>query len=242
MGGIATSPLHSWGSPEEGTKSKVAASPLPCWGPISGWNCSACMAFFGAPEKEGTKSKVANSPLLSWWSIEEGKKSQVATSPVPSREPTSGRNCYLTLAFLGVSGRGDKIKSGCITPAVSVIPRRGEKIKSRYITFLGAHKWAELLPLPCVLGGPQVGGIATSPLHSWGSAEEATKSKVATSPLPSRGPTGGRNCYLTLAFLGVSGRGDKIKSGYITLAVSVVPRRGVKITSGYITPAFSGTH
>ena len=37
----------------------------------------------------------------------------------------------------------------------------------------------------------------------WGSVsalEEGTKSSVSTSPLPSRGPTSGRNCYLAAAF------------------------------------------
>ena len=48
-------------------------------------------------------------------------------------------------------------------------------------------------------------------LHSWGSPtkgskirsgpqQRGTKSEVATSPLPSRGPKGGRKCYVTPAF------------------------------------------
>ena len=77
------------------------------------------------------------------------------------------------------------------------------------------HKW---LPHPCLLGGPQVGGIATKPLHSRGSPHKETKSKVASSPLPSRGPTSGWKCYITPAFSGVPKQGDKIKSGYLTHA------------------------
>ena len=38
----------------------------------------------------------------------------MATSPLSSRGPTSGRNCYVTPAFSGVPNKGDKIKSGCI--------------------------------------------------------------------------------------------------------------------------------
>ena len=38
---------------------------------------------------------------------------------------------------------------------------------------------------------------------------------MATSPLPSRGPTNGRKCYVTPAFSGVPSKGDKIKSGCI---------------------------
>ena len=51
-----------------------------------------------------------------------------------------------------------------------------------------------------------------------GCVEEGTKPKVATSTIPSRGPTSGQNCCITPAFSGVPRRGDSIKSGYITLA------------------------
>ena len=61
---------------------------------------------------------------------------------------------------------------------------------------------------------------------------------MATSPLPSRGPKRGRNCYVTPAFSGVPNakRGDKIRTGYLTPAFSG-PRRGWNC---YVTPAFSG--
>ena len=101
----------------------------------------------------------------------------------------------MTPAFSGVSGTGDNIRSAYITPA-----------------FSGTNKWAGLLRHPCVLGGPrkrgqnqkwlhhpclfggpQVGGIAMTPLRSRGSPEQGTKLAVATSPLPSPGPTSGRS-------------------------------------------------
>ena len=92
-----------------------------------------------------------------------------ATSPLHSRgspksrrtkaelvEPTSGRKCYITPAFSGVP-----------------------KVKEDKSRIGGAHKWAEMLHHPCILGdvqseggqnqnwwGPQVGGNATSPLPS----------------------------------------------------------------------------
>ena len=78
-------------------------------------------------------------------------------------------------------------------------PIEGDKITSGYIipTFPGAQNWAVLLRNPYVLGGPQWNG---------------TKSKVATSPLPSRGPDTGRYCYVTPAFSGVpNGRGQNEK-------------------------------
>ena len=34
--------------------------------------------------------------------------SEIATSPVPSRGPTSGRNCYITLVFSGIPRKRDK--------------------------------------------------------------------------------------------------------------------------------------
>ena len=69
-----------------------------------------------------------------------------------------------------------------------------------------AHRTA-----PCILRDPQHRG---------------TKSEVAASPLPSRGPKRGRKCYGTLAFSGVPyGRGQKRKW----------PTKGRKC---YVTPAF----
>ena len=229
MGTIATSPLPSWGSPNKGTKSKVAhkwAEVLhhPCvlggpqtrgqsqrW-PTSGQNCYITPAFLGVP-KQG--DKVKGGPQV-------GK---IATSPLPcgapqkrgqsQRSPTSGQNCYITPAFLGVPKPGDKVKGG---PQVGRIarsplpswgaPKKGDKVK----------------------GGPQVGGSATSPLRSWGSPKKGAKSKVPhkwtevlhhpcllggpqTRGQSQRWPTSGQNCYITRAFLGVPKQGDKVKGG-----------------------------
>ena len=69
-----------------------------------------------------------------------------------------------------------------------------------------------------------------SPLHSRGSPtpsvgstitrgpqQRVTKSEVIASPLPSRGPKGGRKCYVTPAFSGVPNakRREKIRSGHL---------------------------
>ena len=162
--------------------------------------------LLGGPQVGGT----ATQPLHSQGSPNKGTKSQGAASPLPSRGPTRGRNCFVTPAFSRVPKQGDKIKSGCLTPA-----------------FSEAHKWAEVLRNPCILGGPQtrgqnrnwlphpcllrgpqVGGSARSPLHSRGSPNKGTKSELVASPLPSRGPTSGWKCYVTLAF-----SRDKIRRG-----------------------------
>ena len=57
----------------------------------------------------------------------------------------------------------------------------------------------------CMLGDPQHRG---------------TKSELAASTLPSRGPKRGRKCYVTPAFLGIPNKGEqnKIRSGYLTPA------------------------
>ena len=115
-----------------------------------------------------------------------GTKTDVATSTLPSRGPMRGQNCYVSPSFTAVPNANvrDKIRSGDLTP-----------------TFSGAHKGAELLRNPCTLGG--------SPTPSAG-----TKSEVATSPLPPRGPRRAWNCDTTPAFSEVANakRGDKIQN------------------------------
>ena len=72
----------------------------------------------------------------------------------------------MTPTFSGVDREGDKIRSGYPTPAFSGAKTKEELLRNRYI--LGDpqqrgqnQKW---LPHPCLLKGPQVGRIATSPL------------------------------------------------------------------------------
>ena len=120
--------------------------------------------------------------------------------PLHSQGPKRGRNCYVTPAFSGIPNakRGQRIRSGDLT-----------------LAFSGAQKKAELLRNPCILGDPQ-------------RQARGQKSEVATSPLPSRGPKRGRNCYVTPAFLGIPNakRGDNIRSGYLTPAFSGDPKEG----------------
>ena len=223
MGGNATSPLHSRASPKTwGTKSELV-------GPTSGRKCYITPTFSGVPKDMGNKIRIGGAhkwaemlhhPCIlgdpqrhgghnqNWWGPQVGRN---ATSPLHSRGspktwgtkselvgPTSGRKCYITPAFSGIpKDMGDKIRIG------------------------GAHKWAEMLHHPYILGdpqrhggqnqnwwGPQVGGNATSPLHSRGSPKTwGTKSKLVK-------PTIGRKCYITPAFSGVpKDMGDNIRIG-----------------------------
>ena len=221
VGGNATSPMHSRGSPKtRGTKSEVV-------GPTSGRKCYITHAFSGIPKCMGNKIRIggAHTEMLhhpcilggpqrhreqnqNWWGPQVGGN---ATSPLHSRGspnkwgtkselvgPTSGRKCYITPAFSGIpKNMGNKIRIG------------------------GAHKWAEMLHHPCILGdpqrhreqnqnwcGPQVGGNATSPLHSQGSAKTwGTRSELLRA-------TSGRKCYITPAFSGIpKDIGNKIRIG-----------------------------
>ena len=222
-GGNATSPLHSRASPKKwGTKSELVR-------PTSGRKCYITCAFSGIPKDMGDKIKMGGAhkcaemlhhPCIlggpqrhggqnqNWWGPQVRGN---ATSPLHSRGspktwgtkselvgPTSGRKCYITPAFSGIpKDAGDKIRIG------------------------GAHKWAEMLHHPCILGGPQrhggqnqnwwgpqVGGNGTSPLQSRGSPKTwGTKSELV-------GPTSGRKCYITPAFSGVTkDMGDKFRIG-----------------------------
>ena len=155
----------------------------------------------------------------------------MAASPLPSRGLTNGRNCYVTLAFLGVPKKGDKIRIGYLTLALF----RARKWANCYVThalsgFPNAkrgepkQKW---LPHPCLLGGAKQGANATSPLHSQGSPTPSAGSKI-------------RSGYLTPAFSGAQKRAEMLCHP----AFSAVPNAkcGEKIRDGRLVPAFSGTH
>ena len=57
-----------------------------------------------------------------------------------------------------------------------------------------------------------------TPVSSGVSKQREQHQKVATSALPSRGPTSGWNCYVTPPSSGVPKQGDNIKSGDLTPA------------------------
>ena len=268
VGKVATSPLPSRGSPplrsggqnqkwptcgqsgyvtpavsgiptasERGGKSEVAH----LW---AKWLCHPCR--LGDPHRFGAEGKIRSAPLV-------GK---MAMSPLPSRGSPP----------LQSGGQNQKWptcgQSGYVTPAVSGIPTatgRGGKTEV-------ALKWAKWLRHPCRLGdphrfrrgrgirsGPQVGKVATSPLPSRGPP-----------PLQSGGqnqkwPTSGQSGYVTPAVSGIptaSERGRGIRSGPQVgkVATSPLPSRGppplqsggqnqkwpTSGQSGYVTPAVSG--
>ena len=217
----------------------MATSPLPPRGPKRGRKCDVTSAFSGVPNKGEGNQKWLPHPCLLGGPKEGGN----ATSPVHSR---------------GSPTKGKKIKSGYLTLAFSGAPMRAEMPRKAYVLKdpqpSGQNgKW---LPHPCLLGGPKEGGNATSPLHSRGSPPRGGKSKVATSPLPSRVPKRGRKCYITPAFSGVPNKGEQNEKwlphpcllggpkegGNATSPLNSrgTPTKGNKIRYGCLTLAFSG--
>ena len=223
---------------------------------------------------------MATSPLRSRRSPEEGTKSEVAASPLPSWGPTSGQNCFATPTFSRVPGSGDKIRSGYIAPALLGAHKllchrnvlggpytrgpnqkwlhrtcllgcpQGRGIAMSNLRYRGPEKRGQnqkWMHRPCPVGSPEVAGIAVSPLRSRGSQEEGTQWELATLPLPSRGPTSGR-AGGRAGSLGSTKGGTKSEatasplpsqgpmSGHnccVTLAFSGVPRRGQALIKHY---------
>ena len=170
------------------------------------------------------------------------KEGENATSPLHSRaSPTPRAGSKIGSA---PPKKGNKIRSGCLTPAFSGAQRRAKMLHLPSI--LGGPQrqaWGpksevhpnkgeqnqKCLPHPCLLGGPKEGGNATSPLHSRASPtpsvgskirsappKRGSKSEVAASPLPSRGPKRGRKCSITppLSWVPNAKRGEKWPFGF----------------------------
>ena len=137
---------------------------------------------------------------------ERHRQSKVAISPLPYPGPKRRRNCYRTLAFSGATNdnRGEKIRTGYLTPAYS-----------------GTHRTEELLCDPAFSGVPNA------------KREEKIRRGHLTpafEPHPClRGVEAKRgwNCYVTPAFWGVpkAKRGEKIRTRYLTPPFSGAPKR-----------------
>ena len=186
------------GPQQRETQSEVAASLLPSRGPKRGRKCYVTPAFSGIPNaKHGEQNRsgcltpafsgakkraeMLCHPCILGDPQHRGTKSEVATSPLPSRGPKRGRKCYVIPAFSGIPNAKREEQNQKWSPT------KGNTIRSARLTRAssGAQMRAEMLHHPCILGDPQHRG---------------TKSEVATSPLPSRGPKRGWKCYATPAF------------------------------------------
>ena len=166
-------------SPNKGTKSKVAHK----WAEVLHQPY-----ILGSPRTRGQSQRWPTSgrkcyitPAFSEVPYKRGRK---------QRWPTSGPKCYISPTISGFPNQGDKAKGGPQVggSATSALRSRGSPNKGTKPKV--AHKWAEVLCHPCVLGrsptegdanksGPQKSGSATSALQSRGSPNKGTKSKVA---------------------------------------------------------------
>ena len=126
-GGNATSPLHSWGSPSKGTKSKRAQK----------------------------RAEMLHHPFILGAPQQRGTRSELASSTVPFQGHKSGRKCYVTPAFSGSPKKGDKIKAGPKEGGNATSPLHSRGSPTKREKSKRAQKRAEMLHHPCILGGPQ---------------------------------------------------------------------------------------
>ena len=116
--------------------------------------CKPCV--LGGPKTRGQNKKCpphpcllrgpkmgtsATQPLHSRGSPNKGGEPEVVASPLPCWGPKRERKCQITPSFSGIPQQGNKIRSGCLTPA-----------------FSGAQRGAHVLSNPCVLGRTQTTG------------------------------------------------------------------------------------
>ena len=99
--GNATSTLHSWGSlnkkgSEMLRQTRILGGPQTTGGEIrSGY---LTPTFSGAKKR----AEMLRQPCILGGRKQRGMKSEVATSPLPSRRPKRGRKCCVNPTFLGV--------------------------------------------------------------------------------------------------------------------------------------------
>ena len=220
-GGSAMSPLHFGGSQTKGN--------------IFRFGCLS-HAFSGAQ----SRAKVLRHPCILGGPQQRGTKSELVASAMPPQGPKSGRKCYVTPAFSAFSNKGEqnqnwlpqpcllagpKVGGSAMSPLHSqASPTKGNIIRIGCLSHAssGAQKWAEVVRHPCILGGLQ---------------QRGTKSELAASAMPSRGPKSGWKCYVTPAFSGVPNKGEQRKE----LAASAMPSQGPECgRKCYVTPAFLG--
>ena len=116
------------------------------------------------------------------------------------RDTQKGRKCFGSLAFLGVPGQNQWLPHPCFLGGQKEGTNATPPLHLRGLPNKGGqnHRW---LPHPCLLGSPKEGKKCY--ISSEIPKQRGAKSQVVASPLPSRGPKRGSNCYVTLAFLGI---------------------------------------
>ena len=244
-GRIATSRLHSRGSAPT-DRSKIR----------SGWPTSA---FLWA----GKRRKCYVTPAFS--KVPNANHGDQHHNWLPSWVPGRGQKWHVTRAVSGVPnakcegqnhkwlpqpcllGAPKEVRKCHITTAFPWVPNAKGAVQNQ--------KW---LPHCCLLGGPKEGINATSHLHSRGSPTQSAGNKVRSgSPLHSRGPKRGQNCYVSgvhnakravqnqkwlphPCLLGGPKEGGNGNSPPVFSGVPNAKFGGGKIKRGYLTLACSG--
>ena len=167
-----------------GTKSEVAASPLPSRGPKRGRKCKFPLSFSGIPNaKRGEQnqkwSPIKGNQIRSGYLTPAFKRAEMPQHPcilgdlqrqargaksevVPNRSGTKSE-----VAASPLPSWGPKRRRKChVTPAFSGIPNAKRGQQNQKWSPIEAEQNQKWLPHPCLLGGPKDGGNATSPLHS----------------------------------------------------------------------------
>ena len=237
------------GPQQRGTKSEVAASPLPFGGPKRGQKCDVTPAFSGVPNKGLQNRKWLPQPCL----LRGPKERRNETSPLNSQgSPTKGnkirRGC-LTPAFLGAQKRAEMRRHHCI---LQIPQKRGTKSKraASPLPSSGAKSGHKCYITPHSGGSPTKGNTIRSgcltrafsgaqkraemlchPSSLGGPQQRGTKSEVAASPLPSQGPKKGRKCYVTRAFSGVPEKEEQNQKGLPHPCLLGGPKVGRNATS-----------
>ena len=212
----------------------MATSSLPSRGPKIGRNCNVTYVLSRFPRKRAQDwAEMLSNPCVLGGPQERGQNQKWVQHACLLGGPKLVHNpCVLG----GPHERGQNHKwqhhpwllggprlgEIATQPLCSRGSSKEDKIRSGYIilAFSGAQDWAEELHA----------------LRSRKMPEKGTKSEVPTSPLPSRGPKIGRNCYLTLAFSRLPRTGVKLE-----VATSSLLSRGLKIgRNSYITTPFTG--
>ena len=160
-------------------------------GPASGRKCYLTPAFWEVPKDKGEKIRIGGAHK---WA-EMLHHPYILVDPQSKGDKIRIGGAHKCCILGDPQSKGDKITIGGAHKWAEMLHHpcilgdsqsKGDKIR------IGrAHKWAEMLHHPCILGdpqghgeqnqnrwGPQVGGNATSPLHSRGSPRtRGTKSE-----------------------------------------------------------------
>ena len=166
--------LRGGGGAKEGG---LATSRFPSRGPKRGQTCYATPTFLGVPPK-GDTIRIGYS-ILAFLEAQKGaellrnsafsgdpqkeRKSELATSPLPSRGPKRGRNGCVTLRSRGSRQKGTKSESATL-PLPSRGPKRGQNCYAA-AAFLGVPRKGDKIKIgynsPTFSGGQKKGRIST---------------------------------------------------------------------------------